>query len=521
MPTLAQEPHGEGGAAADIFATSDQCIACHSNLSAPDGGDVSIGYAWRASMMANAARDPYWHAGVRREVMDHPAAQAAIEDKCSTCHMPMMRFGAAVDGGTGQVFANLPGPDADPMALDGVSCTVCHQITPENFGERESFEGGFSIDTTERGDGRAVYGPHDVDDGLTSLMQTAGRLTPTTATHLQQSEMCATCHTLFTNALNDAGEVIGELAEQVPFLEWRHSSFRETQSCQDCHMPELAEPTAISSVLGQPRPDFSQHVFRGGNAFMMGILNRHRDELGVTALPQEFDATIRRTIDYLQTSTATLAIDAPDVDGDALAFDIVVLSLAGHKLPTAYPSRRVWLHVTVTGADGSVLFESGSIRDDGSIVGNDNDDDGSIYEPHYAEITEPGQVQIYEPILGDEDGGVTTGLLRGVSYLKDNRILPDGFDKATAEHAVAVNGRADADADFVAGSDRVRFRLDIDGARAPVTIAAELRYQTIGFRWADNLREYSAAETDRFVEYYEEAAPDSSVELAAASMLVR
>src|SRR5690606_3192561 len=81
-------------ASSQHFSTSDQCIACHSNLRTSSGEDVSIGYNWRASMMANAARDPYWHAGVRREVIDHPTAQAAIEDTCSTCHMPMARFEA-------------------------------------------------------------------------------------------------------------------------------------------------------------------------------------------------------------------------------------------------------------------------------------------------------------------------------------------------------------------------------------------------------------------------------------------
>ncbi len=75
------------------FVTSTQCIACHVGLTTPSGEDVSIGFDWRATMMANAARDPYWHAGVRREVIDHPTAQAAIEDKCSTCHMPMARIG--------------------------------------------------------------------------------------------------------------------------------------------------------------------------------------------------------------------------------------------------------------------------------------------------------------------------------------------------------------------------------------------------------------------------------------------
>src|SRR5579883_2998423 len=41
------------------FRTSDRCIACHNLLTTSDGVDVSIGYQWRASMMANSARDPY------------------------------------------------------------------------------------------------------------------------------------------------------------------------------------------------------------------------------------------------------------------------------------------------------------------------------------------------------------------------------------------------------------------------------------------------------------------------------
>src|SRR5690606_40609637 len=131
---------------AGYFLTSEQCIACHSNLRTSSGEDVSIGYNWRASMMANAARDPYWHAGVRREVLDYPQAQAAIEDTCSTCHMPMSRFEAVAAGGQGRVFANVAaavaGANADAaagahatLAMDGVSCTVCHQIRSENVGE--------------------------------------------------------------------------------------------------------------------------------------------------------------------------------------------------------------------------------------------------------------------------------------------------------------------------------------------------------------------------------------------------
>jgi hypothetical protein len=90
-----------------LFATSSHCISCHSQVHAPDGEDISIGTQWRASVMANSSRDPYWQASIRRETMDHPAATAAIEDKCSTCHMPMQRYQARAEGLPGQILKYL------------------------------------------------------------------------------------------------------------------------------------------------------------------------------------------------------------------------------------------------------------------------------------------------------------------------------------------------------------------------------------------------------------------------------
>ena len=55
------------------FHTSDRCVACHNGLLTPSGQDVSIGFDWRASIMANSSRDPYWQASVRRETIDHRA----------------------------------------------------------------------------------------------------------------------------------------------------------------------------------------------------------------------------------------------------------------------------------------------------------------------------------------------------------------------------------------------------------------------------------------------------------------
>src|SRR5882672_9293245 len=110
------------GVAPSAFATSADCIACHSGLRTAAGEEVSIGYDWRATIMANSARDPYWQAAVRRETLDHPEAAADIEDTCATCHMPMARFDAAAAGRRGEVFANLaPTASAHGSAFDGVS----------------------------------------------------------------------------------------------------------------------------------------------------------------------------------------------------------------------------------------------------------------------------------------------------------------------------------------------------------------------------------------------------------------
>ena len=80
------------------------------------------------------------------------------------------------------------------------------------------------------------------------------------------------------------------------------------------------------------------------------------------------------------------------------------------------------------------MFESGAIEPSGLIKGNDNDADALKFEPHYTQITRPDQVQIYEAILGDLHDAVTTGLLSATGYLKDNRLLPHGFDKGRADN---------------------------------------------------------------------------------------
>lgn len=282
-------------------------------------------------------------------------------------------------------------------------------------------------------------------------------------------------------------------------------------------MPKVPQEVPITSVLGDPRAGFSQHTFVGGNFFMQRMLNRYRDDLGTQAPPEDLNAAAIRTITHLKAEAAKLQIHKLAVANGRLEAEISIENLAGHKLPTAYPSRRAWLHVTVRDRQGREVFESGALRANGSIVGNDNDADATRFEPHYAEITQTDQVEIYEAIMADREGKVTTGLLTAVRFIKDDRLLPQGFDKRTANKDVAVHGEAETDADFTGGGDTIRYSVAVSSGEGPFQVEAELWYQPIAFRWAMNLKPYNAAEPRRFVGYYQRMASGSAVMMVRAS----
>jgi hypothetical protein len=157
------------------------------------------------------------------------------------------------------------------------------------------------------------------------------------------------------------------------------------------------------------------------------------------------------------------------------------------------------------------------VNDSGLIAGNDNDADATKYEPHYDRITSADQVQIYEPVMGDPNDVPTTGLLTATHYLKDNRLLPRGFDKATADKDIGVYGGAMQDSDFTGGSDVVHYAVPIPPRGGPFAVSVELLYQPIGFRWAHNLEKYDAPEPRRFLNYFNAMSSSSWVVVAKAS----
>ena len=505
-----------------LFSGSGACASCHRNMKDEAGTDVSNDSLWRSTLLANAARDPYWRATVRSEVNQAPQIAEVIQQKCATCHMPMAEVTlihnqqavTLVDQG---LFD--PANELNLLGNDGVSCTICHQIEPDNLGQPDSFSGGFLIDTQSAQGQRLSYGPYKIEPDQVAVMQSASGFIPQLGAHLAQAETCGNCHDLYTPYLDAAGQVAGEFGEQLIYSEWDNSAYAETQSCQSCHMPQAQGGVQLAITGGPLRQPFSQHTLVGGNAYMARLLQQNGEELQVSANPDQFLATIEKTIDQISTQTARLTLQETRVANGQLSGEILIENLAGHKFPAGFPSRRAWLHVRVLDKDGKLVFESGAVSEDGAILGNDNDSDPAQFEPHYTVLSQPDQVQIYEGIIVNSDGQVTTTLLRAASYIKDNRLLPAGFQANPQIPALSPAGEAAADADFTGGSDRINLQIDVSQWQGPFTLDVNLLYQTIAYRWAQNLILEEGAEISQFAGYYA-ATPNLPLTVASAQVTI-
>ena len=189
------------------FSGSGNCAMCHDNLTDTSGNDVSIVRDWGNSMMANATKDPFWRAKVATELDRNPHLSSVINDKCTKCHAPIANYEInKVQGGELSLF----GPDGvlNPNhvmydeAMNGVSCTVCHQIEDDaTLGTLEGFSGNYKINDT-----KTIYGQFSDIFGNPMVNNTGYR--PTYSEHVSDSAMCATCHNVKTPYVDSNGNVL-------------------------------------------------------------------------------------------------------------------------------------------------------------------------------------------------------------------------------------------------------------------------------------------------------------------------
>ncbi len=494
----ARGPHG----GEEMFTSSEQCAVCHTTAPGAkamldaEGEDVSPYTTWQATMMANSFRDPYFRAQLRKESL---SMGEQVQELCLRCHAPMVHHGAIHEG---KAPPRLADADGDLFADDGVSCTVCHMMDGKNFGEPSSFSGQPTFNQQRR-----IFGPYD--KVAVRPMQNLVRYTPTHGPHVLKSGLCATCHTLVTEHQGIS------FAEQTPYFEWRNSEFSDeregndptkTRTCQQCHMARSQKTRIARSPMGSDfaipeREDYAVHTFVGGNAFMLEMLNEHRDELDVQAEAAAFQRTIAATRTQLAEATATIGIGAIDRTADTATFTVKVENLTGHKFPTGYPSRRAWLAAEVD-VGGAVVFACGQMDANGRLRGVDDE----MRQPHRDVVERPEHVVVYEMVALDPAGAPTTFLTKMVRRGKDNRLLPRGWRSDGPHVGDTAPVGVDGDANFTAGGDEVTFRVALPkGATGKLTVRATLCYQTVPPAWVDPMRAIDAEETTRFVGYYDAA----------------
>lgn len=491
----------------DVFATGRVCGECHAASSTStanrdeQGRSVDVFEWWSASAMANSARDPLFRAVLASEQTRAPAAADAISTVCLTCHTPMAKLALEHANALPATLANTvyaSGP-VGALARDGISCTLCHQIQPTNLGLEASFSAGFTISGAKQ-----LFGPFAAPFANPMVGRTG--FTPVQGAHVQSSALCGTCHALVTEALTPQGQPTGHrMGEQLTYLEWRRSAFSTEgggttpASCQDCHLPDRqADGQPLATKLARrpeggdfppvaARAPFSRHSFVGANTLLPKLLRQGRALLSPEASDTALVDAEQRSRDLLRTRTAKLTVANVARAGARVELSVRVESLTGHKVPSGYPSRRLFLEVQVLDAAGARVSATGLTDRAGRLLGDDGqalpeERAGGPTFPHRSQVRSAAEPMVWETVMSDGHGHASFTLLGAEGFLKDNRVLPRGHQDTTVG-PLSTSPVGVSDADFVAGSDAVQVSLPAPAVGGRVDV--RLRYQTFHPRYLD------------------------------------
>ncbi|WP_353571768.1 hypothetical protein [Candidatus Albibeggiatoa sp. nov. BB20] len=267
--------------------------------------------------------------------------------------------------------------------------------------------------------------------------------------------------------------------EQATFLEWQNSIFAQKgntkfASCQDCHMPSHLDPidakndvqvkdikTKIATIQDADYPttentlpvedidipvrdEYHRHSHVGLNAFLLEIFEQFPEVLGVHKQdPMTFakngpDFTIKNMLYQAEHQTADVGVKINSIENGKLLATVTVKNKVGHRFPSGVAFRRAFLEFQVLEGD-TTIWASGRTNAAGVIIDGEGkplktefldqkgDDGKYLYQPHYQKITCQDQVQIYEELNQNSDHEFTTSFVHRVHHVKDNRLLPTGW----------------------------------------------------------------------------------------------
>jgi hypothetical protein len=498
----------------EYFVGSGQCATCHStdttgrSMVDGDGNDVSMNNDWIGTIMANSARDPFWRAKISHEIAINPQLEEKIETTCTKCHAPMGHYEMSLT--TGQAFT-LADLDTSSLGMDGVGCMSCHRMDEDTLGLR-------FVGTMQYADEDVAYGPFS--DPWSGPMAGLTGISPVKSDHVRKSELCASCHSLFTETIDLDGQPTGiTFFEQATYHEWVNSVYPDQNTeCQSCHMPEVEGGAIVASQpdwLFEQSP-FGKHYFVGGNEFMLRLMAENRETLNAPATEEQFLLAAKRTKELLRNQTLTLDVAIDSTASDSLFISVLVENQSGHKFPTGYPSRIAWIELLAMTLEGDTIYHNGHMDADYHLQGRD-----SGMELHHDIIRSEDEVQVYEMVMGDVEGNITTVLERAMTPLKDNRIAPKGFSLSHYTiDTTLVAGRALLDENFNkqggvegSGSDEVKYAVKLNGYAGLLDLQVKVNYQSVPVRWLDEMFAESTDEIELFREMY--TATDNTPSLVA------
>jgi hypothetical protein len=480
----------------------------------------------------------------------------------------------------------LGNKDSGPVA--NLPQNVCVQqrqaeLNPGFNGFAKTFTGSFFVGATDR-----LYGPFD--DPKTKPMNHALGVDPAYNANVKTSELCGTCHTVHLPIMSN-GQPIGHVYEQLTYPEWAFSAYRTgtspdgplpsgpgslAQSCQDCHMPSKDTagnpyPSKIAAIQERSnfpeadntlppgdidlpvRDGFAQHTLVGLNVFLLEMAQQFPELLGIRLLdPMLVDQGINSIpaseasmVDQALNKTVALSVGDVKNDGQSLSAKVTLVNHVGHKFPSGVGFRRAFVQFEVLDSSGVPLWSSGSTNSDGVIIDEKKkpiigelwwkndcsariEPDARLHQPHYQEITQQNQAQIYQELVSTPAangtpvcrphappaGQLTTSFLSICTVVKDNRLLPQGFLSIGDRKQIATALGADTDMaeetdpegvgndpDYTSGGgDSLVYRVPLAelGTGKPATVRATLYYQaTPPFFLQDRFCTAQGADTDR------------------------
>ncbi len=411
--------------------------------------------------------------GQRQLAMDTQKPDAQCKNLFAVAPPPEVPFGDPFRLGLVTRYQTSDDPHGyGNLARDGISCTVCHRIDKTALGKDSSFTGNWVAGPDDK-----MFGPFD--NVVTDPMNNAIGVKPQAGAQITNSDLCGTCHNILLPVLNNDGSphpehvpgggTVTSTYEQTTHLEWTNSVFARGatfQSCQDCHMPGHYKSLSLAGtqianiesdafaptthrlpddkITLTPRPNYLRHSLHGLNVFLNEMFQqfplllgvRQIDYMGASTTQPALITGAESMLRMARHESADIAIKDVQRSTGEITATVHVTNKTGHYLPSGVGFRRLFIEFIAEDANGKPVWASGRTDALGFILDGIGDkrlptENGIAqrdYQPHYQDITSGSQVQIYQELIKDSAGFLTTSFLRRVQPVKDNRLRPRGFD---------------------------------------------------------------------------------------------